>query len=121
MKQYYLILGIIAVFSIALISGCVQQEESPTESEFVIARLINVVGGDFVESAGYYEGMLTLKDVDSNEEYSIFACAEDWSWVEENSCYKFSPSEVEENVESHKMSAQLSGCYVGTLEKADCE
>lgn len=87
------------------------------KQDFVIAKLVSVTGGDFVESGGYYEGMLKLGDTKTNEEYSIFACSKDWSWVEEGNCYKFSPFAVNKNIEQHKYSTELSGCYVGLLEQ----
>ncbi|MCX8193865.1 MAG: hypothetical protein N3G19_00660 [Candidatus Pacearchaeota archaeon] len=59
--------------------------------------------------------MLKLEDVKTKEEYLIFACSREWNWVKLNSCYVFNFTEVKENIERHKMSMELSGCYVGTL------
>jgi len=97
---------------IIFISGCIQQD--------VVARLISIEGGSFVDAAGYYEGTLKLKEIKTDKEYSIFVCTKDWSWVELNSCYNFNLSEIENNIESHKYSAELGGCYVGKLEKVNC-
>ncbi len=128
-KDYWSI-GIIAILGVLVISGCIQQQIKPeeqtptpittTEPKFVTAKLISITGGDFVPSAGYYEGRLILSDIATREEYSIFACSKSLNWVKEDSCYKFSPDEVNENIEQHKYSAELNGCYVGTLEQVTC-
>lgn len=128
-KDYWSI-GIIAILGVLVISGCIQQQIKPeeqtptpittTEPKFVTAKLISITGGDFVPSAGYYEGKLILSDITTGKEYPIFACSESWNWVKESSCYKLNPEEVNENVEQHKFSAELSGCYVGSLEEVSC-
>jgi len=130
MKQkYYWIIGIITVLGILVISGCAQQQVNtqdqnitPTtpKSEFVIAKLISITNSGFVPSANYYEGQLILSNTITKEEYSIFACSTSWDWVKQDSCYKFNPDEVNKNIDGHKMSAELSGCYVGSLEEVSC-
>jgi len=129
-QKYYWIIGIIAILGVIVISGCVQQQIRPeeqiitstttTEPEFVTAKLISIIGGDFVPSAGYYEGKLVLSDITTGKKYPIFVCSKSWDWVKEGSCYKFNLDEVNENIEQHKFSAELSGCYVGTLEQVSC-
>jgi hypothetical protein len=89
-------------------------------NEIVVAKIVNITGGDFVPSADYYEGLLKLQDIKISEIYSIFLCTKNWSPIKMNSCYQFNISEVNENIESHKFSAELSGCYVGTLALANC-
>ncbi len=97
----------------------IKEDEFEDQEEFT-AKLISITGGDFVPSAGYYEGKLILSDITTGKEYPIFACSESWNWVKESSCYKLNPEEVNENVEQHKFSAELSGCYVGSLEEVSC-
>jgi len=121
---------VLVIAGIVFISGCVQEEVRPeeqsttstitTKPEFVTAKLTSVKGGDFVSSADYYEGELILTNIITGKEYSLFVCSKSWNWVKEGSCYKFSPAEVNENIEQHKYSAELSGCYVGTLEQVSC-
>lgn len=119
MKEKYWIVVIVAIL-IILVIAIKQQINISTEPEFVIARLIKVVNSSFDRYAGYYEGKLILLDITTGKKYSIFVCSKSWEWVKENSCYRFSPKEVNENIEQHKYSAKLSGCYVGTLEKVSC-
>ncbi len=124
-QKYYLVIGIIAVLGILVISGCVQQQvktqnQTTPKSEFVTAKLISITGGDFVPSANYYEGELNLSNTVTGKKYSIFVCSTSWDWVKQNSSYKFNPDEVNKNIESHKYSAELSGCYVGSLEEVNC-
>lgn len=131
MKQkYYWIIEIMAVLSILLISGCVQQQlstqnqtttQNTSKSEFVTAKLINISGGAFVSLANYYEGKLILSNTITGEKYSIPTCSTTWDWVKQNSCYKLNPNEINENLDKHKMSAELSGCYVGSLEEVNCQ
>ena len=131
MKQkYYFVIGIITILGILAISGCAQQQiiqkeqnitpTNVTEPKIVTAKLSSITGGDFVASAGYYEGKLILSDIQNGTAYSIFACSKNWGWVKENSCYKFNPEEVNTNIEQHKFSSELSGCYVGSLEEVNC-
>ena len=82
-------------------------------------KLINIEGGDFVESAGYYEGNLYFQNLETGEEYSIFTCSESWDWVVKEDCYSINKADVEKNIEEHKFSSALSGCYVGTLNKCE--
>lgn len=109
------------------IFGSKKIEEQPTtpqataqKQELVTAKLIKITGGNFVPSAGYYEGRLLLSDTATNKEYSIFACSQSWDWVKESACYKFNPAEVNKNIEQHRRSAELSGCYVGSLDEVSC-
>ncbi|HDI03088.1 MAG TPA: hypothetical protein ENF67_00930 [Candidatus Pacearchaeota archaeon] len=120
MKEKYWIIVIVAI--LMLLSIVVKQQVSniSTEPEFVKAKLIKVINSSFDRYAGYYEGKLILLDIKTGKKYSIFVCSKSWDWVKENSCYKFSPKEVNENIEKHKYSAELSGCYVGTLEEISC-
>ena len=106
---------IIAVLLAAALSGCAN-----TDSEPVTAKLVSIIGGNFVASAGYYEGKLTLSDTKDGKEYSIPACSKNWDWVKEGSCYQFSPAEVNKNIDQHKYSAELSGCYIGILTQVEC-
>jgi len=124
-----LIISVIIILGVVLI-GCVQVQVEPTPitptikqepvSEIVIARLDSFTGGDFVPSAGYYEGQLELSDTTTNEKHSIFACSKSWDWVKKGHCYRFSPEEVNENIKQRMFSAELSGCYVGSLEEVKC-
>ena len=127
-QKFFLIIAIMVLGLLAL-SGCVQQRtrseehittQTHAKSEFVTAKLVSVEGGVFVPSAGYYEGELTLSDVRTGKEYSIFVCSKSWDWVKENACYRFSPIEVNKNIEQHKLSSELSGCYVGSLDEVNC-
>jgi len=87
----------------------------------IIAKLTGTDGGSFVESAGFYEGMLQLTDIKTNNRYIVSTCTQDWSWVKIDSCYKLNLKEINTNMESHKYSAELSGCYVGRLESVECK
>ena len=125
-QKYYWIT--ITTLGVLVISGCVLQQikhegqtinsTTPTGSEFVTAKLISIT--NFTPCGSYYEGTLILSDTATGEKYSIFVCSKSWDWVKKGSCYKFSPDDINENVEHHKYSAELSGCYVGTLEQVSC-
>lgn len=133
MAQKHFLWSVVALALIVLISGCVQRNALPNvkqpanitpatyKNEIIIARLINITDAAFSDSSGYYEGRLKLKDIKTNEERWISPCAKDWSWVKEGACYRFNSTEVKRNVESHRYSAELGGCYVGTLEQINCE
>ena len=115
-----IIFGIIILW--IFLSGCTQTETTTTqepESKIVTARLDQVTGGDFVPSAGYYEGELELTDT-KGKAYSIFACSKSWDWVKKGHCYRFDPEEINENIKQRMFSAELSGCYVGNLEEVEC-
>ncbi len=83
-------------------------------------KLITIEGGNFVDSANLYEGNLIFENVENKESYFVFVCSDDWLWVQLNACYKINVNEVERNIKEHKYSAELSGCFVGNLQKVDC-
>ncbi|MCK4589889.1 MAG: hypothetical protein KAT77_05565 [Nanoarchaeota archaeon] len=99
-----------------------EEEEMPEFeiTEGITVKLVEISGGGFVEAAGYYEGTLKLRGVGDDEEYTIFACSKSWDWVKQDGCYKFDKSEVDKNVDNHKFSAELSGCFVGRLAETSC-
>jgi len=119
-KTSFLILGII--FSLILILGCTQQDDNPSTNEpkVVTAKLMLVEGGNFSSFSNYYEGRLTLLNTITGESYSIFTCSDSWDWVKKDSCYRFDINGVNKKIESNKYSAELSGCYVGSLEEVSC-
>ena len=89
------------------------------------ARIINVTGGDFNNASNYYEGTLFYDCIGQNckiyiMEPSIFVCTENWSWVKVGSCYEINDLEVQRNIQAHKYSAELSGCYIGSFEEVNC-
>jgi hypothetical protein len=89
------------------------------------AKINNVTGGDFVPSANYYEGTLFYNCIGQNckiyiSEPSIFVCTGNWSWVKIGSCYEINDLEVQRNIQNHKYSMELSGCYVGSLKEVNC-
>lgn len=110
------------IFAVILIGGCASSmnKENYFNNDFVTAKLVNISGGNLSRAAGLYEGKLTLVDVNMGEEYSIFTCIDSWDWVKLNSCYFFNNSLVKANIENHKYSMELSGCYVGTLNEVNC-
>ena len=120
MKSVYILL----MFTVILLSllvigaGCVQQEQ--TKREVITAKLISLTGGDLVSSANYYEGSLVFQDTMNMSQYNLFLCTTDWSVVKLMSCYELNLTEVAQNIESHRMSSELSGCYVGTIQKVNC-
>ena len=117
MKIY---IWVIIVVLILVVIGLILVINKSTSNEPIIAKLINVTGGEYVPSANYYEGALMLSDISSNKTYSIFACSLTWDWVKQDACYKFSPEDINVNIKSHERSMELSGCYVGTLEQVNC-
>jgi hypothetical protein len=128
MKQkYYLFAVLVVVLSMLILSGCIKKTAQPdsvnttnsSDSGFVKAKLIGVNGGEFVQSAGYYEGTLQLV-YGGDGTYSFLVCSNSWNWVKKGSCYRFNPEEVYKNIELNKQSSELSGCYVGTLDRVDC-
>lgn len=125
--QRYFIIGIITLISIFFFSSCAiqnmndnNQSNSSNTPEFITAKLINITGGDFTPSAQYYEGRLILSYRITGKQITIFVCSESWDWVKQDSCYRFDPNKVNENIEQHKYSAELSGCYIGSLEEVAC-
>ena len=108
--------SLLCVF-LLMVSGCVDTE---TENDIITAKLVNVEGGEYVESAELYEGTLTFEDIYTQKEHEIFVCTEDWSWVVEGNCYILNLPEINENIEQHRFSAELSGCYVGKLTETTC-
>ncbi len=122
-KTIYFVLCFVVLLILILVSSaaCISEEPKPKE-EFVIAKLISIgpPNGEFIQSAGLYEGELELENIETSETYSYFVCTYDWSWVKLESCYKFDPVEVQQNIDDHKFSAELSGCYVGTFEEISC-
>ena len=125
MKKINLVLILLLVI---FIIGCSKQTYTQNsnniqeQNQDVVAKLTNIerATGNVEQFSGYYEGKLSLQDVNSGKIYSIFACSKDWSWVKQDYCYKFNPSEVDNNVQSHMYSAELSGCYIGTLQQVNC-
>ena len=115
-NKWILIVGVIAVILIIGLFVCYSRYPKTSN----VVSLVNVSGGSFVESAGLYEGSLSLKYTKTGQEYSLFVCYNSWDWVKEGSCYKFDEAEIEKNKQSHITSAELSGCYVGTLELTEC-
>ncbi len=138
MKYSWIILGVFALVAISIIFSYSNtpsvnnnqsnlsrnQEGFPnlnyTGSSIVKAKLINVTGGEIVYSTGKYEGNLTLIDSLANNKYKIFVCTKNWSWIKVGSCYSFNYSNIEENVYNHIFDGELSGCYVGELNKSLC-
>jgi hypothetical protein len=90
------------------------------QENIIIVKLVNATSWGYVESAGYYGGILDFVDIKTSKNYSINPCSKDWSWVKEGSCYEINLREVNQNIESHKYSMMLSGCYVGTLNQTSC-
>ncbi|VVB76075.1 Uncharacterised protein [uncultured archaeon] len=98
--------------------------DNSSSNGLVTAKLVDIQKSadtnGYVQSAGYYEGTLTLVNIQTQKEYSFFACSKDWNWVNESACYTFSPAEVSKNIESHIYSSELSGCFVGELDQVPC-
>lgn len=113
-------IGAVAII-IVIVLLLIYSQKQTNYSSNRISKLVNVTGGGFVESAKYYEGELKFVDTKNNGEYSIFLCTKDWSWIKEGYCYKLNLSEIEENVNNHKYSMELSGCYVGILQQVACD
>jgi len=93
----------------------------------MLAKLVNIepasdgiTGSNYISSAGYFEGRLYLNNQDTGEEYNLFVCTKDWSWVKEGMCYNLNLDDINTNIESHKFSSELSGCYVGILDSSSC-
>ena len=98
----------------------VNAEKDVTARLVSIEPSVNSTGGNFDPFSNTYQSKLNLVNIDSNKEYSIYVCKEEWDWVEKGACYHFDYTEVKKNIESYLRSMALSGCYVGVLEKVDC-
>jgi len=119
MKSTYILL-IFAVILLSLLvigAGC---SNPGVQSDVVKMRLVGITGGNFSESNGYYTGVLTFMNVVQGTGYPMVLCTTDWSVVKLMSCYSLNLTEIAQNVESHRMSSELSGCYVGTIQKVNC-
>ena len=115
MKKNIIIgIGIVVILSIVILVFLLPQSETTKY------QLISISGGDFIELAGYYEGSLNFVNVETQEEYSVFVCTEDWDWVVQDNCYNLDKTKIQENLESHISSGVLSGCFVGTFEEITC-
>jgi len=126
MKQakFIIVLVILAAFLI-IGAGCETSQQGTNtrnqgQKEVVTAKLTSVTGGNLSQSAGYYEGSLVFQDISNMTEYNMFLCTGNWSVVKLNSCYNLNLTEIAQNVENHKFSSELSGCYVGTLTEVSC-
>jgi hypothetical protein len=125
MKKSTIFITILLIIVVVLAYLLFFKKSDNQEEKIVVAKLINVEpaddgnGSNYIPSAGYFEGRLFLSQ-ETGEDYEIFVCSEDWSWVELDSCYEVNLDDVNANVESHKFSAELSGCYVGALAKTTC-
>ena len=117
MKNFYIFLILVTIVFLISGAGCTKQPTQPTS---IIANLTNITGGNYVESAGLYEGNLVFENIESSETHSYFVCTKNWSWVKLHSCYKLNLEEIQQNIDSHMQSAELSGCYVGTIEEVSC-
>lgn len=116
-KIYFWIIGIVFLLIFILIYI---PQKIYTPPKVVTAKLTLIEGGDFSDAAGYYEGQLTLLNTITGESYQIFACSKSWDWVKKDSCYKFDINGVNKKIESVRQSAELSGCYVGSLQEVNC-
>ncbi len=119
-KPEYFIGVLLLLVGAVIISGCIQTTSKQTSSTNITAKLVNVTHAEFVQSAGYYEGELVLVDVKTGKNYSVPACSKSWGWVKLGACYEFDPNEVNQSIGERKYSAELSGCYVGTLKQVAC-
>jgi len=119
MEKQIICAVIIAAALLVIGAGCAQ-EPVKARGDVVTAKLISVLGGDFVPSANYYEGSLVFQDTANMSQYNMFLCTTDWKVVKLNSCYSLNLTEMAQNIESHRMSMELSGCYVGTLTEVSC-
>jgi hypothetical protein len=104
--------------------GCIENTCVEDYGPYV-AKIINVTGGDVDAAANYYEGELEYSCLSQNCKVyikvpSLFVCTQDWSWVKIGACYEFNDIEIQKNILSHKTSAELSGCYVGSLREVNC-
>jgi len=120
MKKIFLIL---ILSSLVLIVGCMplQNLNEDSTSSVIIGKLVSDDGkNNFVESAGYYEGNIVLKDVITGKDYSTFVCSQKRNWSKEGDCYEFNLEDVQENIDLHKYSAELSGCYIGEFKQIKC-
>ncbi len=129
MRNPYIFLILVTIVLLISGAGCITEEQNktqptqttqPTQPTIITANLTNITGGDYVESAGLYEGTLVFEDIETSETYSYFVCTENWSWVKLYSCYKLNLEEIQQNIDNHMHSAELSGCYVGTIEETSC-
>ncbi len=123
---------ILAFLAVLVFAGCADHAAGPapvknttasTQSAgpvLVKAKLVNLTGGEYIPSAGYYEGRLDLTDTATGKVYPIFVCSRNWDWVKNDSCYEFSPEVVDANIDLHQYSMELSGCFVGNLNPVAC-
>ena len=127
MRKDLIISLTVIILIVAVVLACIfytnslTKKQGESKADIVVAKLTNFEDFGFVQSAGMYEGRLTLIDVNNNTQYIIGPCTQDkLDWVVNDSCYRFNITEVNNNIESHRMSMELSGCYVGTLARVSC-
>ncbi len=80
-------------------------------STVVQTTLVQVSGGEYVPSAGYYEGSLVFQNVHTAQQYTVFYCAKEWSFTI-GQRYAIDPPYIASHV---SRSAELSGCYTQKL------
>jgi len=101
-------------------NNCICPEDCQFKEEFITADLINTT--DLGKIEDYYQGILSFKDLETNEGYKIFLCVKEWPIFLEGTCYRFSPAEIERNVKNQILpELKEYGCYTGTFEKVSCE
>ncbi|MEM5829434.1 MAG: hypothetical protein QW040_02015 [Candidatus Aenigmatarchaeota archaeon] len=110
------------ILAITILAIVINPYVKPEKPEVITAQLIEVKGGSFSESSGYYGGELILTDISTRQfNYSFSVCSKNWSWVRKNSCYELNLSDIKKNIEGHIYSAELSGCYIGSFKEVSCE
>lgn len=110
------ILGVVIIL-LVIGSGIYFYSNSSLDS---VVRLTNITSVNLVESAGIYEGLLIFTDIKTGKETPLFICSKSWDFVKADNCYIWNDKNIQKNIDSHKYSAELSGCYVGELKVTSC-
>ena len=101
------IVAIVIIILISIAAYAIPRLRSTT----VQTTLVQVNGGEYVPSAGYYEGSLVFQNVRTAQQYTVFYCAKQWTFAIGQQ-YAIDPTYIASHV---SRTAELSGCYTQKL------
>jgi hypothetical protein len=80
----------------------------------VKVKLISVSGGEYLQTAGFYEGELLFEDIDTGIRYNVEPCLKYWPKFNINSMYSLNLTALKKHTRTN---GYLTGCYLGELDE----